>query len=460
MNNLLSAEAKENIFNRVIEDTKVTPYYYIMIILACTIVTYGLLQNSTAVIIGAMLISPLMGPIIGGALAISEGENNLLKIAIKTEVLGAVLTIAIAICLALIIPEKVVTNEIISRTSPTLLDLIIALAAGAAGTYAICYRPNSAILPGVAISTALMPPLCVVGIGISNKDYSIATGALLLFLANIIAINFASILVFNILGFNNFYSQCKKCAFSIKNLTGNLIYSIVLVCLISVPLAFFMYKSYQDNSVNNTVRSTIQEEMDKIAPKAVIEFLSTNRLEEAYLVDSVIRSTKALSKENIRQIENILEYKLTKPVKLDADIVLVQRISGSESINGYNDLVSSIIDISQEPVEIIKFQSPEQIIEGAVDEKLSLLKGGTLDNFSIQYEKKTSIYYINLYVIYEGDIDDNFEKSIVSILEDKLKRRVILTIHKKNILIPKDNNPDESPGEVTESSIIGSVHNE
>ena len=427
MNQLLSEEAKDTIFNQIVEDTKVTPYYYIMIILSCTIVTYGLLQNSTAVIIGAMLISPLMGPIIGGALAVSEGDNSLLKIAIKTEILGALLTIGFAICLTLIIPQTVATEEILSRTSPTLLDLIIALAAGAAGTYAICYRPNSAILPGVAISTALMPPLCVVGIGISNKDFSMATGAVLLFLANIIAINFASIVVFNIFGFSNFYTQCKKCMFNIKYLSSNIIYSIVLVCLISIPLAVFMYKSYQDNAINNTVRNTIQEEMDKIAPKAEIESLTTNRLENAYLVDSVIRSTKALSKENIRQLENILEYKLTKPVKLDADIVLVQRINNSDSINAYDNLLSSLVDVQQEPVEIIKIQSPEQIIEGTVDEKIALLEGASLDNFTIEYEKKTGIYYIGLYLNYDGEIDSNLEKSIISVLEDKLKRRVVLT---------------------------------
>lgn len=438
MKKLLTEEAKDKIFNQVIEDTKVTPYYYIMIVLSCTIVTYGLLQNSTAVIIGAMLISPLIGPIIGGALAVSEGDNSLLKIAVKTEVLGAILAIAISVFLSLIIPEKVVTDEILSRTSPTLLDLIIALAAGAAGTYAICYRPNSAIVPGVAISTALMPPLCVVGIGISNKDYAIATGALFLFLANIIAINFASILVFNIFGFNNFYSQCKKCLFHIKYLTSNIVYSIVLVCLISIPLAVFMYQSYQDNSTNNIVRSTIQEEMDKIAPRAEIESLTTSRLEEAFLVDSVIRSTKALSKDNIRQIENVLEYKLTKPVSLDVDIVLVQRISDADSINGYNDLISSLTDIGKEPLEVIKIQTPEQIIEGAVEEKISLIQDAALDNFSIKYEKKTSIYYIDLYVNYTGDMDPKFEKSVISILEDKLKRRVILSVYPVNSFNPED----------------------
>jgi uncharacterized hydrophobic protein (TIGR00271 family) len=455
MKKLLSEEAKDNIFNQVIEDTKVTPYYYIMILLACTIVTYGLLQNSTAVIIGAMLISPLMGPIIGGALAVSEGDNSLLKIAIRTEVLGALLTVAFAVFLALIIPEKLLTEEILSRTRPTLLDLIIALAAGAAGTYAICYRPNSAIIPGVAISTALMPPLCVVGIGISNKDYAVASGALLLFLANIIAINFASILVFNIFGFNHFYRECKKCLFHTKYISSNLLYSIALVCLISIPLAVFMFQSYQNNSVNNTVRSTIQEEMNKIAPQAEIESLATNRLEDAYLVDSVIRSTKALSKDNIRQIENILEYKLTKPVRLDADIVLVQRISNSDSINGYNDLISSLIDIRKEPVEIVKIQSPEQIIEGAADEKLSLLKGATLDNFSIEYEKKTSIYYIDLYIYFDGEMNDNFQKSMVSVLEDKLKRRVILSVYQVNPLVPDPEPPAEGgPAEESTKSSI------
>lgn len=434
MKYFLTNENKENISKRITDDTKVTLYYYIMVILACTIATYGLLLNSTAVIIGAMLISPLMGPIIGGALAVSEGNNNLLKTAISSEVLGALVAIIFSIFLTLIIPEKVITDEILSRTKPTLLDLIIALASGAAGTYAICYRPNSAILPGVAISTALMPPLCVVGIGISYKDYSVASGALLLFLANIIAINFSSILIFNIFGFKKFYNEGKsqKGLFNIKFLSGNIIYSIALLCIISIPLIIFMYRSFQDNSINNTVRSTIQEEMDNIAPKAQIVSLASSKLKEAYLVDTVIRSTKALSKENIRQLENILEYKLTKPVRLNADIVLVQKISDSNSINGYNDLVSSLTNIKQEPVEIVRTESPEQIIEGAIDEKLSLFQGAILEDFSIKYEKKASIYYIDLFIKYDGNIDNKFEKSIISILEDKLKRRVIISVNVTN----------------------------
>jgi hypothetical protein len=152
----------------------------------------------------------------------------------------------------------------------------------------------------------------------------------------------------------------------------------------------------------------------------------------------VIRSTKALSKDNIRQIENVLEYKLTKPVSLDVDIVLVQRISDADSINGYNDLISSLTDISKEPLEVIKIQTPEQIIEGAVEEKISLIPDAALDNFSIRYEKKTSIYYIDLYVNYTGGMDPKFEKSVISILEDKLKRRVILSVYPVNSFNPED----------------------
>jgi uncharacterized hydrophobic protein (TIGR00271 family) len=429
MKYFLTNDKMAGVSAKIVEDAKVTPYYYIMVILSCTIATYGLLINSTAVIIGAMLIAPLMNPVIGGALAVSEGNNSFLKTSFKAEIIGVILAVVFSILLTLIIPEKVITDEILARTKPNLLDLIIALASGAAGAYAICYRPESAILPGVAISTALMPPLCVIGIGISYQEFSIVFGAVLLFLANIIAINFSSIMVFNIFGFNQFYSlgKEKKSLFKNHYFSLNAFYSFILLGLISVPLVIFMYQSFQDNSLKNLVRSTIQEELNNIAQKTQIVSLDTSKTEEAYIVNTVLRSTNILTNDDLRQLENILEYKLTMPVRVNADVVLVQSISDDTSLNWYSDLFASLSE--QKQVEIIKTESPEQIIEGAVEEKLALFQGAAIENFVLKYEKDVGIYYIDLYISYPETLDDKLEKSLVSVLEDKLKRRVILTIY-------------------------------
>ena len=234
-------EGRKNIYNNVLGDAKPDRYYFVMVILSCTVATYGLLANSTAVVIGAMLIAPLMGPILAGALAVATNSDEMLKISVKTEALGAVAAVVLAALLTLVLPHSELTSEVMARTTPTILDLVIALASGAAGTYAICVRPQGATLPGVAIATALMPPLCVVGIGLAKQNFSVVSGASLLFLANMVAINVAAIAMFELAGFSRDSCRDDACkAIDEKKTTYRLLYPVILLVVISIPLAFIM----------------------------------------------------------------------------------------------------------------------------------------------------------------------------------------------------------------------------
>ena len=226
-------EGQKNIYNNVLGDAKPDRYYFVMVILSCTVATYGLLANSTAVVIGAMLIAPLMGPILAGALAVATNSNEMLKISAKTEALGAVTAVILAALLTLVLPHSELTPEVMARTTPTILDLVIALASGAAGTYAICVKPQGATLPGVAIATALMPPLCVVGIGLAKQSFSVVSGAFLLFLANMIAINVAAIAMFELAGFSRESCQGGVCKASDEKKTAyRLLYPVVLLIVV------------------------------------------------------------------------------------------------------------------------------------------------------------------------------------------------------------------------------------
>lgn len=177
----MANKEQKRVFTSVSGDAAPNLYFFMMVVLSCAVATYGLLSNSTAAVIGAMLIAPLMGPIMGVALGIAIRNNELLRVSAKTEALASITAIILVTLLTLILRSAELTPEIISRTSPTILDLVIALASGAAGTYVICMKPQSAALPGVAIATALMPPLCVVGIGLAKQDFVVVTGALLFF---------------------------------------------------------------------------------------------------------------------------------------------------------------------------------------------------------------------------------------------------------------------------------------
>ena len=138
-----------------------------VLVFAIFIASLGLNVNSTAVIIGAMLISPLMGPIIGMGLAVGIGDLPLLKSSIKNYFVATVISVLTAMVYFLISPLTEAQSELLARTSPTLYDVLIALCGGAAGILALSTRGKGNVLPGVAIATALMPPLCTAGYGLA-----------------------------------------------------------------------------------------------------------------------------------------------------------------------------------------------------------------------------------------------------------------------------------------------------
>jgi uncharacterized hydrophobic protein (TIGR00271 family) len=179
--------------------------YWLQVVFAAGIATLGLILNSPAVIIGAMLISPLMGPILSLGLSLATGDFVLLARAIANLTLSCTVAISFAVILIFSLPFKEITSEIVGRTQPNTLDLVIALFSGAVGALATC-RPIKGVvnsIPGAAIAVALMPPLCVVGYGIGtalslnlSDGFQTARGGGLLFLTNLVAIAFSSLLVF------------------------------------------------------------------------------------------------------------------------------------------------------------------------------------------------------------------------------------------------------------------------
>ncbi len=186
--------------------------YWIQVLFSAGIATLGLVLNSPAVIIGAMLISPLMGGILANGLALAAGDVILAMRALINLIVSCFVAISFAVLLVTLLPFKEITTEILARTRPNILDLVIALFSGAVGSVAICKEPKGVAtsIPGVAIAVALMPPLCVVGYGIgvaislnSAQGIQVASGGGLLFFTNLVAITFTAMLVFLALHIDN-----------------------------------------------------------------------------------------------------------------------------------------------------------------------------------------------------------------------------------------------------------------
>ncbi|MDT8901712.1 TIGR00341 family protein [Anaeroselena agilis] len=423
------------VYKSVLGDAKPDIHYYTLIVLSCAVATYGLISGSAAVVIGAMLIAPLMGPILGGALAIAAGNRPLLRQAVKAEAMGAVVAIGLSAFLALIVPRSDLTVEIIARTTPTILDLVIALASGAAGTYAICTKPQGAALPGVAIATALMPPLCVVGIGLADQNFAVMSGALLLFLANTIAINVSAIVTFQLAGFSS-----SDCVLDINDPAAcdtsrrRLWYPVALLVLISVPLAYIMYQTYSAASTEKIIRTAMVESIQSIAPQSSLMSSAHRYQDGAHIVEAAFRTTKIITSENIRQMENLLELRLGKPVRLTADIVLVQKVDDKSSVDSFGQLLPKVTE--KQIVEVVKAATPEEIIQKTILEKISLLEQTILEDFTFEYRQGSATYTVNAKLSGPPLADGLLAQSIQTVLEDRLKRRVAVRLEYHPPLVP------------------------
>ena len=280
---VLSMEDQILLFRNLRRGARANINYYVLIVLSAIIATLGLWQNSSAVIIGAMLVAPLMTPILATSLGVVMGEPRTIRVAAESTLKGVVLGIGIALFIILILPGEKVGTEILSRTQPSLLDMAVALASGAAGAYALARKEVSAALPGVAIAAALMPPLCTVGIGLALFRGPIAGGAFLLFTTNLIAIIVAGTAVFLLLGVRPRDDEVRE-----QNFRRGLVTGIVMLLLVSVMLALPTLR--QRINVGQPVSVTSM--LSDLAKAEGVEIISVNR-EQADGVTSVVARVSA-----------------------------------------------------------------------------------------------------------------------------------------------------------------------
>lgn len=225
-----------------------------ILILAILIASLGLNTNSTAVIIGAMLISPLMGPIIGCGLGVGVHDFSLIKRSLRNLLMAAGFSVIASTIYFLISPVNEQHSELLARTTPTIYDVLIGFVGGGAGILAIASRNKGNVIPGVAIATALMPPLCTAGYGVATWQLNYFFGAFYLFLINSVYIAFATFLGVKLMK----YRPAATVDPDRSRRVMRWVYSIaVLVMLPSVYLTFNMLKA---NKLNVEVNRFVTEE--------------------------------------------------------------------------------------------------------------------------------------------------------------------------------------------------------
>ena len=295
--------------------------FHFMLGLSAIISTLGLLANSVAIIIGAMIIAPLMGPIVGMAYATAMGNRKLLRRSSFTLLKGVILTVVVSYITALLIGLDTVGSEITSRTNPTLIDFGIAMAAGMAGAYTQTRRSISDAIPGVAIAVALVPPLSVAGIGLALGENGIAFGSFLLFSTNLICIIFFGGLVFLFQSYGNI-DRAKK----------GLALSTVVMFILGVPLTLSMRELIIKKNVRHQIEDIIFSETETFKDTDIESILVVPR--RGYLVVNmeIAAPINSISQADIVRVRKLLTTEIGRPIDLRVEVIPMRVLESPRDI--------------------------------------------------------------------------------------------------------------------------------
>ena len=286
-----------------------------VLIFAIFIASLGLNVNSTAVIIGAMLISPLMGPIIGMGLAVGIDDFDLLKRSVKNYILATVISVITATIYFTISPLSEAQSELLARTSPSLYDVLIAIFGGAAGILALSTKGKGNVLPGVAIATALMPPLCTAGYGLAVGKYSFFFGALYLFFINTVFIALSTFIGVRMLRFQR---RAFADAAALQHVRK---YIIVIVVLTMIPATYMTTQIIRESIQDNNTQQFVKNELTLKGT----QIISYKRNDESKTI-RIVAVGENIGEDAIEQAQK----KLKKYSLEDYKLVIIQ---GSQAYN-------------------------------------------------------------------------------------------------------------------------------
>jgi uncharacterized hydrophobic protein (TIGR00271 family) len=303
---------RQGVIGRIKEDSGLTPRYIFMTLMSAGIAVLGLLQSSPAVVIGAMLISPLMSPILGLGFSLAlfdfaETRRSLMALAV-----GSILAVAFSSLVVVASPLKETTAEILSRTQPNLFDLLIALFAALAGVFAII-RGLSGTIVGVAIATALTPPLAVVGYGLATWNLAVLVGALALFVTNFVTIALSATVMARLYGFGSSLSSHQSWLQTVL--------LIAVFIALSVPLGLSLNRIAGEATTVSQIRALLLREY---GARARVSQLAVDFQAHPIAINSVVITPRS-KLQNTETVRKILEHRLGRTVTLQLDQVLVDR---------------------------------------------------------------------------------------------------------------------------------------
>lgn len=302
----LGEEAPEKVRNSVISNISFRGANVWILACAILVASIGLNVNSTAVIIGAMLISPLMGPIVGAGFALATYDSELLKRSIKNLMIATVVGFVVSAVYFYLSPFKEVQSELLARTSPNIYDVMIAFFGGIVGAISITRVDKGNPIPGVAIATALMPPLCTAGFGLATLNFKFIIGAIYLYSINCFFIAISTFIIIKYLK----YQPVKTEDAQFDKKVRTIIY--LLMAIMIIPSFYLAYNLLQEKRysqhINNFVQSEFTDKGYTIIYQKLFYNESPKKLELAFL-------TKKFDSLELRQIqERLADYKINNTI--------------------------------------------------------------------------------------------------------------------------------------------------
>ncbi|WP_333323550.1 DUF389 domain-containing protein [Microcoleus sp. T3_A4] len=301
----------------LLEESTLDINYLVLILGSCIIATFGLLANSAAVIIGAMIIAPLMLPIRGLAFGAVEGNVILFRKGLIALAVGTVLAIFLACFLGALVQLPGYGSEVLARSKPTLLDLGIAIAAGGISGYAKVQPKVSATLAGTAIAVALMPPICVIGLGLSQANWSLSLGASLLYLTNLLGITLSCMLTSLMAGYTPLHRAGKA-----------LLWALGLTAILVIPLGVSFAELIEQAQLEASLKRALLNRTITFQRVELIK-TDTNWLMKPPEVRLIVRSSEALTPKQVQLLEAFVEKEMGQPFTLIFQVSQVEEVRRS-----------------------------------------------------------------------------------------------------------------------------------
>lgn len=300
--------------------------FYLMVALAAAIAITGLIMNDGSIVLGAMLVSPLMSPIVGIACGIALGNVDLMRRSGASTFKGMTLVLGVAVVMAFLLPAVQPTDQILSRTRPGIFDLLAALAAGAAGAYSLGRKTVAGALPGVAMSLSLEPPLAAAGYGLSTSQFWIASGAFLLFLTNLAAIVLSGAGVYLMLGMRPPRKEG-------MGIVARAVFAVVLATLVLVvPLGFGTYGVLQRGHMKYQVEKLFRTEA--LRERFQLLDLNISETDSGFVIQPTVMAGEEVGPQQIEKFRKVVEAKVGVPIRIEANLLQTKRIESPANTQG------------------------------------------------------------------------------------------------------------------------------